>query len=143
MVFENREPNNFKEIMKMDLAGYEITKAYYLKVDHGLMGTHPALISETDEIVVCLDKELLKRVWNFLPKKKAKVEEIFMLADVKNNFGFSLTACLDYKNEPEEVKPLHVLSEHKLIELAAAPEPFKWTPGVMDFTPKEERICKF
>ena len=48
--------------MDRDLAGCKLQKGYFLQLSHGQAGIFPALNVDKDEIVVCLDKKLLKKV---------------------------------------------------------------------------------
>lgn len=118
------KPQKLGDLKGKDLAGYQFATAYLLKIDHGLMGFHPALVSESDEPVVCLTKKLLKEVWKRLPRRKAKVVEITILTNS------ILCFHIDDGIHPDR-KPLPILTEEDFERLTQGTEPFVWAPGVV------------
>jgi len=120
-------PKKLGEIMNQDLAGFQLVIGYFLEIDHGLMGFHPALIAATRQIVVCLDRNTLKKVWELLPRTKAKVTEFLLVANIKEGFGFDLQ-----NEEKTNTTYLRIFSEEAINTLIAGQEkPFAWTPGVI------------
>jgi len=106
-----------------------------MQLKHGLMGQFPALFSHTMEPFICVDRELLKKVWERLPRKKAEIIEILILFHPGSNTCFSLEGR---GKERLKTEPLTVLTEEDLTEMTAVEgaEPFKWAPGLISFTDK-------
>ncbi len=124
-------------IMGVDLAGFQLTRAFWLELDHTLMGTFPALVAETNEPVVCLDRELLGRIKDMLPQRRSKEVGTFALANVEQESAFNIEGRLDHGTAP-----LILITQAKFDELcAASDQPFKWAPGLVgnDMTEEEFR----
>ncbi len=119
-------PKNLGEMIEKDLAGFQLVKGYFLELEHGLMGFFPAIIASSEKIVVCSDILLLKKVWELLPKRPAKLREVLLLADVEQRFGFDVQS--QYR---EKAEPVHILSTGEFSELSQKPDSFKWSPGLL------------
>jgi hypothetical protein len=129
-------PKTLKDVMGNDLTGFQVVKAYFLELEHGLMGFVPAIIKKNKEMVVCLDKSLLEKVWNLLPRRKAKVVEAILLVKMDGSFGF------DIRNEnKEDTDPIHILSEKEFNGLTegGGDSPFGWAPGLLGLK-KDDRV---
>ncbi len=128
-------PMKLADVMDEDLAGFKLAEAYFLELSHGLMGFFPAIFKKDKEMMVCLDKSLLKKVWSRLPRKKAKVVEAIVLVSMEGSFGF------DVRNENKEnVKPVHILLEqefNQLIKKNKDTSPFEWAPGLLGLKEEE------
>lgn len=123
-------PKKLADVMGNDLAGFQVVKAYFLELEHGLMGFFPAIIKKNKEMVVCLDKSLLEKVWNLLPRRKTKIVEAILLVNTDGSFGF------DIRNENKEnTEQVHILSEKEFNRLIArsGDSPFGWVPGLLGF----------
>ena len=119
-------PKILQDVMGMPLTNYQLVIGYILELKHSLMGFFPAVITESEEIVVCLTRPLLEEVWNLLPKKRAKIREILLLVNLEECFGF------DIQNEnKKDTEQVHILSEKEFTELKKQENPFKWTPGLI------------
>jgi hypothetical protein len=116
-------PKNLGEVKSKRLAGYELMTGYYLELSHGLMGAFPALISEEEELFVCTDKKLLEKVWEKLPKRKARVSLIQLYVNLTEKVGYNVLVG-------NEAEPIHVLSEEEFDSLKDRVEPFMWSPGL-------------
>lgn len=116
-------PKNLGEVKGKRMAGYELMTGYYLELSHGLMGAFPALISEGEELFVCIDKKLLEKVWEKLPKRKARVSLIQLYANLTEKVGYNVRVG-------DEAEPIHILSEEEFDALANREEPFMWSPGL-------------
>ena len=114
-----------KDIIGKTLPDYELAKGYCLSIDlGGLWGFYPALIAKTEKMVVCLDKRLLRKVWKLLPQRGSKIDELLLLVNLKESFGFNFE-----NNKKEEAEALHILSEGEFHCLTREQEqPFKWSP---------------
>jgi len=125
------KPNRkkLKDFTDKDLAGFNLVTGFYLKIDHSCMGLHPALISGTDEIAVCLDKDLLLKVRNTLPHRDYKVIEISrFLVNLELGIGFDMSV------EHEDQESLHFLTEGEFNQkVQQEKNPFSWAGGVISF----------
>ncbi|MFC1594802.1 hypothetical protein ACFL3E_00020 [Patescibacteria group bacterium] len=132
---DNGTPNTLSEVMSKDLAGFQLVKAYNAELKHGLMGFFPAIFKDNDDIVVCIDVNLLKKVCELLTPRKMKISGFLALVNIEQRFGF------DIRNDNEEkTKPLHILTEEEFTRRTTAEEePFRWTPGLIgpDMTSEE------
>lgn len=131
----DKMPEKLGDVMDKDLAGFKQVQAHFLQLSHGLMGFFPALIRETEEIVVCLDKKLLVKVMEQLPKRKSQFGDFQMLANTKDGYGFEVG-----NHNGKETKPLRILSEEEFEKrITEEEEPFKWAPGLVgnDMTQEE------
>jgi len=137
-----KRPKKLEDVMGMDLARFRLVRAYFLELDHTLMGFFPAIIrkNEINEInemmVVCLDRALLKKVWDLLPKRRAKIGEVILLVNTDRNFGF------DIQNEnKEKTEPVHILTEREFKRLLKGDDdPFKWAPGLMSLREDDDSL---
>jgi len=127
-------PEKLGDGMDKDLAGFQQVQAHFLQLSHGLMGFFPALVRETEEIVVCLDKKLLVKVMEQLPKRESQFGDFQMLANTKDGYGFEAG-----NHNGKETKPLRILSEEEFEKRIIEEKPFKWAPGLIgnDMTPEE------
>ncbi len=118
-----------KDFTDKDLAGFSLVTGFFLKIDHSCMGTHPALISGTDEIAVCLDKDLLLKVRNTLPHRDYKVVEINrFLVNPELGIGFDMSV------EHPDQESLHILTKEEIQQrIDRQKEPFCWVRGVISF----------
>ena len=97
-------PKNLGEVRDELLNGYELTNGYYLQLQHSTILVLPALIKGELEPFVCVDRALLKKVWERMPKRHARVTEVLLYANVAKNIAFSILLG-------DEAEPLHILSE--------------------------------
>ena len=121
-------PETLGELMDRDLAGWQLAMAYYLELEHGLMGFFPAIIAETGQMVLCLDENLLVGgVKELLPERRCRQREILVLANEQE------AICFQIANEHGvETKAGHILTDEEFEELTEGEsEPFKWTPGLI------------
>ena len=122
------KPKKLADVMSRDLAGFQLVKAYFLELEHTLMGFFPAITKKDKEMVVCLNKSLLEKVWNLLLRRSAKVVEVILLVNVHGGcFGF------DIRNENKEnTKSVHILLEEEFLSLTEKSEesPFEWASGL-------------
>jgi hypothetical protein len=117
-------PKNLGEVKEKDLDGYNLKGGYFLQLKHELFGSFPALISKDNKFFACMNKELLKKVWELLPKRKAVITEIDLYANIEENICFPLT-CGD------NTKPIHILNEKEMDSLSEKENPFKWASGLI------------
>ncbi|MDD5340942.1 MAG: hypothetical protein PHC97_00720 [Patescibacteria group bacterium] len=116
-------------LLGQDLAGWQIAYYHCLKLKHGLMGYFPAITTATvdatePEIVGVLDKKLLRKVWQTLPKREAKIDTLLVLANTEKGIAFDLKGDV-------EIMPLKIFSKKEIDELLTKENPFRWSPGLI------------
>ena len=125
-----------------NLDGWRIVEGYFIELKHGLMGTFPALISETGKDFVCLSEEDVKKAFSLLPKRpyiannmllliNEKEKVAFLMADVegqwKNNFyqkNLKPKYRRHYDSESARILTKEDLENMKVGDL-------KWAPGLV------------
>lgn len=118
-------PKTLREVKEQGLTGYELKTGYLLILQHGLMGTFPALIAENEELFVCIDKQLLEKVWERLPKRPARVIELQMYVNNADGIGFNVGVG-------DRAEPISILSEERFATIIENSEDvFKWAPGLI------------
>jgi hypothetical protein len=121
------KPKKLADLIAIDLAGFLLVRAYFLELSHGLMGFFPAIFAKDGEMVVCLDKALLEKVWDLLPKRRAEVGEALLLVSPKDSFGFDVR-----NDQKEDVEPVHILTQEEFDSLTKEYDlPFKWVSGLI------------
>ena len=123
-----------KDLLGKDLAGFELQMGYWAELEHGLMGTFPALDAEwerEDGIVVCLEKDLQLEVLALLPKRRYKINEILLLVDIKEKIGFNMMATRDLIGGfKENLLPLHILTREAFERKVKKKDAFVWAHGL-------------
>lgn len=105
------DPQKLKKLADLfgqDLTGWQIALCYFLELNHGLMGTFPA-IDEKKEIVATLDKPSIEKVWKQLEQRPSKVTGLMVIAHPASGVAFSLENY--HKGNTE---PLHILSVEEI-----------------------------
>jgi len=128
----NEKPKTLGDVMGKDLPGWKMVQGYCLALSHGLMGFFPAVTNdESDdgrgEIVVCIEKIQLKRVWDKLRRRKAHVDSFQLLVNEEMRIGFDVKGGADMKS-------LRVFLERDLDEMCAMEDPFRWARGLLSFS---------
>ncbi|MBU1148652.1 hypothetical protein KKI23_01035 [Patescibacteria group bacterium] len=115
-------PETLGEVMGQNLSGWKITFGYYLELVHGLMNFLPAIISETKQMVICLDEELLGRVHQLLPARPHKQGEMIILLNEDEG------VCFHVANERgTETWAGHILTAEEFDRLTEGnAKPFRW-----------------
>lgn len=128
------KPKNLGEVKRGRLPGYELKTGYALLLKHGLMGTFPALYFDREEPVVCVDRQLLAKVWQKLPKREARILEMQLYVNVAEKIGFDVSIG-------DQAEPLYILSEAEFEDrMNREEEPFKWAPGLLSLRDERE-VC--
>lgn len=130
-VGEDNAPLNLLELLK-NPEGYSIQKLYYLELVHGLAGFFPAEIPAQKRMVITTDKEILKKVWTRLERRKSRMGSV--LGYVGNGVAYPSTD--EKPREAERTEPIRILTEEEFITLCAN-EPddtedpaFRWALGL-------------
>ncbi|NTW22701.1 hypothetical protein HGA34_04155 [Candidatus Falkowbacteria bacterium] len=122
-----QKPTTMGEAREQGLEGYEAIPGYLLILKHGLMGTFPALVSEGLELFICTDLEVLKKVWELLPKRQAKLLELNLLANLSEKIAFNAEIG-------DEGRAIRILAEEDFEALSRQPDAFMWSPGLLSLT---------
>lgn len=93
------------------------------------MGTFPAIRVADREPIVTLNKAMLRKVWERLEHRRAKVTENFCVANAQLGICFSLGSMSGY-----ETKPLPLMSDEQIEELTAAEGLVEWASGLMSLS---------
>jgi len=116
------------DILRKDLAGWQIMPCYFLQLTHTLMGTFPAITNE-GKIILVSEKQLLKKIWDRLERRPAQVTEIVTLAHLESGSAFSLARL-----PRSDAKAIHISSTQEIEDLCKEPKSFGWAPGLFDFS---------
>jgi hypothetical protein len=120
------EPKKLKDLLKQDLKGWQIRYAYLLEINHGLMGCFPALIAETGEEVIVLERPFLESVWKRLEARPAKVTSLLVVVHPESGVAFNLDSY-----EGEQTGPLRIIPKAEIERLCRLDNPFRWKPGTI------------
>lgn len=125
-------PETLNELFGRSLAGWQLSRAHLMELQHGLMGFFPAILNggafgkKSGEVVVVLDKRLLRVVWDHIEKARATITSFMVLACPEIGIAFGL--CRNYT---EETRAMKIFSEADLATLCGGKkEPFRWSPGL-------------
>ncbi|MBL7021845.1 hypothetical protein ISR92_00755 [Patescibacteria group bacterium] len=124
------------ELSDVERSKLSIATGYFLELDHGLMGFHPAVIPETGKMVVCTDKDLIKEVWETLSPRKSKLGSGQVLVSQDGKFAFDAS-----KSDAER---LNVVSREVFDQRMADKErpAFEWAPGVIGDDMSKDEFLK-
>ena len=120
-------PRHLEELLNGNQEGFEVKMCYWLQLDHGLMGTFPAILKDTKIVILTHDKETIVRVWRSLKPRRSKMTTGPWM--VSEQIGIA------YNVPPQASDHKHSLP-HKLFRrdeintyFAVDPNPFDWAPG--------------
>jgi len=130
---------NHLSLLGQDLAGWTLSRAYWLELSHELMGFFPAVLANEprgDDLFVCLDTDLLAEVGKLLTPRRCKVIEITVIVNEAECVAFDLCRIQKKFDEmPEDETSITVLTRQRFDELVVACGddecPFKWAPGLV------------
>jgi hypothetical protein len=122
-------PQKFEEVIVGDQRGFELRIGYYLQVKHDLWGFFPGIVTDSNEIILVFDADLVSRIWSIMPPKDSEVVKGLFFVNKQTDTAFSVSS-----GKLEELLSLetwHVLSRERF-ELITADEarPFGWAPGI-------------
>jgi len=117
--------NRLSDLFGQDLAGWQIGHCYFLELAHDLWGRFPA-VSESGDPIFTFGKLSLKKVWERIERRSAKVTKIPVLFHLESGMFFNLEFHLD----TGEMMPSRALSEKNIDELCLVPGSFHWAPGL-------------
>lgn len=122
---EARSLKSGNDLLKKDLAGWQLIFCYYLELKHHCMGTFPAISVSDNVMILVTNKALLKKVWDRLPPRSAKVSKFTRcLVHIETGVTFLLESPYFYWNE---LYPLGVFSAEEIDSL----DEVDWAPGLL------------
>ncbi|MDB5260555.1 MAG: hypothetical protein JWN37_786 [Candidatus Nomurabacteria bacterium] len=124
----SKVPATLKELQDGKVAGFVPTVVYFLELEHGLMGTFPALFKGTRNVVLTPDLELITDVWKLMTLRKARVSSMHFFLNHELSIAYPAVNEL----ERSESIPNQILTREEFnAVLAADPKPFEWAPGLV------------
>jgi hypothetical protein len=116
---------------------FRLAIGHYAELQHGLMGTFPAIESESGEVVMTTDPELLKRVCATLPPRQFKFGTQLIYVNILTGVAYSILGTTELALE--KAIPFQTLTQTRFEELIKQKRPFKWAPGLVgnDMTAEE------
>jgi len=106
-----------------------IKPVYYLELVHGLWGFFPAIITESERIIITLDEDLLRRILEELPPRDSKINSVLFYVNKTEEVGYPADNYT--KDEKASAFLLITQKEFKLL-IQKNRNPFKWTPGLIN-----------
>ncbi len=131
-----QQSKNFGEAKERGLEGYGTMPGHVLVLKHGLMGAFPALIREGLGLFICTDLEVLKKVWELLPKRQAKLLELELCANLAEKVAFN-------PQLGDEAQPIRILDEEDFRIISSRPDAFMWSPGLLSLDGEGEVLSPF
>jgi hypothetical protein len=128
----DKPPATLGGLFGKDLAGWQITLGYFLELQHGLMGRFPAILDDSagdgdGAIVFVIDKRLLRHVWDHVPRSRAKITTLLVVANP--DLGVAYFLGRDFR--PEQTEPFKLFSASDITKLCEKRSPFRWAPGLL------------
>ena len=114
-----------------DLAGWQYGQCHFLEIDHTCWGTFPALKPRNskkpveEDIIVVSDKGLLRKVWDKIEKRPAKVSSFPALINIELGVYFPLNI-----QEKDKTNLQNLVTPEEIETFSAGNVPFRWAPGI-------------
>ncbi len=110
--------------------GYRLMLAFYAELVHGLMGMFPVIESESEEMVITTDLNLLKKVLEKVSPRRFIIRTQLIYVHPETGMAFSILGT--NKEALEKAKQYQTLTQPHFEQLCNAyPEPFKWAQGLV------------
>ena len=131
-------PKTLKELVgKENHNGFRLAVGHFAELDHGLMGNFPAIESESKEMIITTDFELLKQLCGTLSPRRFKFGTQLIYVNPETGIAYSILGTKE--SSLKEATPFQTLTQTRFQEFSKKEEPFKWAPGLVgnDMTPEE------
>lgn len=115
------------DLFGCDLAGWQIAQCHFLELDHGLMGSFPAITTWGKEVVVVIDIIFLRPVWYCLERRSAKVTSFLAIANPTYGIAFNLAGY-----EKADTQLIRIFSKEEIAALCQNSNSFRWHPGLIE-----------
>ena len=112
-----------------DHSGFRLVVGYWAELAHGLMGNFPALESESGEMVMTTDINLLYQVCETLPRRRFKIRTQLLYANLETGEAYSILG-LD-QSSLEQSTRFQTLTPARFRQLNVNKCAFKWAPGLV------------
>lgn len=120
---------NLTELLKGDTGAWPIVEFYYLELEHGLMAFFPATVGNTKRIVITVDKGLIVKVWETLPRRESKVGTSHGYYNKERSILYPILGHSDYDKETS--RPQKVLTESEFDQMSmGGVNSFRWASGL-------------
>lgn len=131
MIEELGIKENLALLLMEDMREYKMKKFFYLEIMHGLKGFFPAVVQTTKQVVVTVDIDLLKNIWEILPKRPSKISCGRGYYNERLGVLYPVTGTSEHDHK--DSTPLRVISEISFGELVKNnSRPFGWALGIID-----------
>lgn len=122
-----------REVKEIEYDGWIPMTVYVMELSHGLMGFFPLIEKETKKIIVCKNRDDLRKIWEALPKRKVKVSEFEWIVNEKED----LVVPIGHPQGDEADSDwFFFISKdlEKYLADALIEENFKYAPGLLSLT---------
>jgi len=122
-------PKTLKDLIRKEKHdGFKLAVGHFVALKHTLMGIFPAIESESEEIVMTTNFELIKKVCATLYSREFNFHTQLIYV---NPAGIAYSIINTDGKSLEKTTPYQTLTEKRFEELISKNEkPFKWTPGL-------------
>lgn len=145
--YVDQKIQSLSEILGKDLVGYQLAWGYYLELGDGLMGFFPAVVRndeiEQEPMVICLNKASLRKVWDRLEARPARIGRTLFLITPDQDTGFSVTAFANYFGGSNKPGSTPVLTDEAMDKLCKIEKPFAWACGLLQLKDMEVKVPDF
>lgn len=130
-------PRNLAELLStVERQNYTLKTCYYLELKHGLMGTFPAILKDTEVVVLVSEKELILSVWKSLKPNDSRVVPWEYMTDEKVGVAYPM----QIGEEQRHSLPLKLFTREEVEKLFVEDKnPFKWETGLIGAQISPER----
>ncbi len=130
------------EARKFELSEVEawpIKMGFYLQLEHGLMGSFPAIFAgaigkNAREVVVFDRAVLINKVWPRMTPRNSNICSMTFYVSEELGVAFPVHNAEDMIKHagPQQIPPVRFATETEIDDLVAVnPNPFEWAPGLI------------
>jgi|GEM_PF-2222302 len=129
--------------LRPDLVGWSLREAYWAQLEHGLMGTFPALVNDPEnteaegELFFCTDKEVLREILILLPRRPFRLSKNLVLLSPDKSYGFCVQALFEQWRMDRQSESVRVVTRDDMTTLSS-PGLFRWASGLISTRPEKE-----
>ncbi len=111
-----------RDVIEVNLAGWQLVTCYFLEREHGLTARYPALSKEGGEPIIVTDRALLRPVWSRLGRDRSRMTDFLGIIHVKSGEVFSLNS-----EDGSNAAAVRLFSEAEIATLIdRRPDSFTW-----------------
>jgi len=116
----------YKFLQRKDQRGFVLALGYYVQLDRDAAGMSPAIESETKEMVMVVDIQVLKHVCRTLPPREFKLCTQLLYVNPETGKAYAIFG--PDKRSAERATQFQILTVERFDRLVRKKEPFKWGP---------------